>query len=280
MHQIPMASETDLAFLEVNNESPSRLSAEQIAHYNSEGFISPIDGYSIEGANANREYFDSLLAQIPSDNSYAINCYQARLAGLWDICNNELILDYVQDLIGEDIICWASHFFCKLPGDPKRVPWHQDASYWHLSPAKTVTVWLAIDDADEKNSAMRFIPGTHRNGNLGTKNSTSNSVLALETVGISEKVKSFSNNLRAGQFSMHADMLVHGSFSNESDLRRCGLTIRYCPADVKITNDAWAAGVESIICRGSDRFNSWRHFGRPRDDRLILNKFPVNIGGN
>ena len=79
---------------------------------------------------------------------------------------------------------------------------------------------------------------------------------------------------------MHADMLVHGSFSNESDLRRCGLTIRYCPADVKITNDAWAAGVESIICRGSDRFNSWRHFGRPRDDRLILNKFPVNIGGN
>lgn len=275
-----MVSETDLAFSDVSNESPLRLSVEQIAHFNSAGYISPLNGYSSEDAKANREYFDSLLAQIPSDNSYAINCYQARLSGLWDICTNSLILDYVQDLIGEDIICWASHFFCKLPGDPKRVPWHQDASYWYLSPAKTVTVWLAIDDADEANSAMRFIPGTHRNGNLDTKIASSNSVLSLETTGISENVKSFSNNLLAGQFSMHAEMLVHGSFPNESDRRRCGLTIRYCSPDVKITNDAWAAGVESIICRGSDRSNSWQHFDRPSDDRLVLNKFPVNIGGN
>jgi ectoine hydroxylase-related dioxygenase (phytanoyl-CoA dioxygenase family) len=38
--------------------------------------------------------------------------------------------------------------------------------------------------------------------------------------------------LRAGQISIHSDLLVHGSAPNNSDRRRCGLTLRYCPADV------------------------------------------------
>jgi hypothetical protein len=40
----------------------------------------------------------------------------------------------VEDLIGRDIICWGTHFFCKLPRDPKKVPWHQDASANYLEP--------------------------------------------------------------------------------------------------------------------------------------------------
>ena len=53
-----------------------------------------------------------------------------------------------------------------MPGDGKAVPWHQDASYWPLSPSKAVTVWLAIDDADRDNACMRVIPGTHHFGHL------------------------------------------------------------------------------------------------------------------
>ena len=54
------------------------------------------------------------------------------------------------------MIAWGSHFFCKMPGDGKRVSWHQDASYWPLTPSKAVTVWLAIDDADAENACMRL----------------------------------------------------------------------------------------------------------------------------
>ena len=35
-----------------------------------------------------------------------------------------------------------------LPQDVRQVAWHQDASYWPFTPARTVTAWLAIDDAD------------------------------------------------------------------------------------------------------------------------------------
>ena len=73
---------------------------------------------------------------------------------------------YVKDLLGENVIAWGSHFFCKMPGDGKRVSWHQDASYWPLTPSKAVTVWLAIDDADVENACMRYIPGSHVLGHL------------------------------------------------------------------------------------------------------------------
>jgi ectoine hydroxylase-related dioxygenase (phytanoyl-CoA dioxygenase family) len=51
-----------------------------------------------------------------------------------------------------------------MPHDGKRVDWHQDCTYWPLRPTKTVTAWLAIDDADPENANMRFIPRSHQHG--------------------------------------------------------------------------------------------------------------------
>jgi len=114
---------------------------------------------------------------------YGINCYQARLAGLWDIATHPAILDHVEDLLGPNIVCWASAILSKRPHDPKKVPWHQDAAFWKLSPARTVTVWLALDDADAGNAAMQFIPGTHRMGHLRWKTTDNPAVLNQEIVG-------------------------------------------------------------------------------------------------
>ena len=70
---------------------------------------------------------------------------------------------------GPSVVAWGSHFFCKMPRDGKTVSWHQDASYWPLTPSKAVTVWLAIDDADRGNACMQYIPGTHVLGHLTYK---------------------------------------------------------------------------------------------------------------
>ena len=65
-----------------------------------------------------------------------------------------------------------SHLFAKLAGDPKRVIWHQDASYWPLTPSPVVSVWLAIDDTDVDNSAMHVIGGSHHHAQLTFRDST------------------------------------------------------------------------------------------------------------
>ncbi|MBV6656190.1 MAG: phytanoyl-CoA dioxygenase family protein [Devosiaceae bacterium] len=268
------------AFEPIPRRVGRRLSAAQIDHYNREGYVTGLTAFSDEEAERNRAYFDTLLTQAGPDGGYAINCFQARLAGLWDLCTNPTILDHVEDLLGPNIICWASHFFAKMPGDPKTVPWHQDASFWHLSPTRTVTVWLAIDDTDAENAAMRFLPRTHDKGPLEWRAAGDGNVLNKELVGAEAMGEPVSNDLLAGQFSLHADMLAHGSLPNRSDRRRCGLTIRYCPPEVTVTDDTWKQGIEAIICRGFDPSERWQHHARPQSDVFIPKDGPRNVGGN
>ena len=200
--------------------------------------------------------------------------------GIWDIAADPRILDLVQDIIGENIICWASAILSKMAGDPRQVPWHQDASFWKLSPARTVTVWLAIDDADEDNAAMRFIPGTHDKGPIATATMGADSVFHKGIADAESFGAPFTNALGAGQMSMHADMLVHGSQANVSDRRRCGLTLRYCPPDVRIVDPDWAQGVEAIVARGTDPHGNWRHHPRPDNDDIRKTSSPHVVGNN
>ncbi|MGX9356704.1 phytanoyl-CoA dioxygenase family protein [Roseobacteraceae bacterium S113] len=221
--------ELDLSFKPVENAAPQKLTAAQIDQYNTNGYVRAFDIFGTNEIASIRAYFDGLMADMGEAGAYGINCYQARMAGIWDIATNPRILDHVQDILGPDIVCWASAVLTKEPHDPKRVPWHQDASFWALSPARTVTVWLAIDDADDENSAMRFIPGTHAMGALPQGEKGDNSVFHKGTANADALGAPVTNSLSAGQISLHADMLVHGSLANTSARRRCGLTLRYCP---------------------------------------------------
>jgi ectoine hydroxylase-related dioxygenase (phytanoyl-CoA dioxygenase family) len=66
--------------------------------------------------------------------------------------------------------------------------------------------------------------------------------------------------LKAGQISLHSDLLVHGSDPNPSDRRRCGLTMRFATTDVRSTA-GWNSN--AILCRGVDRENYWVNRPRP-----------------
>jgi len=130
-----------LQFFPVDNANPSTLKQTQIQHFNEKGFICPLDVFPETEITQHREYFNRLMEKVLADggNSYSINGWHTRCAGIHDLITDDRILDYVQDLLGENLICWGTHYFCKLPGEDKQVSWHQDASYWPLSPSKTVT---------------------------------------------------------------------------------------------------------------------------------------------
>lgn len=270
----------DLAFRPVPLGRSRRLTDAQIDQYNRLGYVQPFDILGRDEIARVRRYVDRLMNDAGPDGAYGINCYQARLRGLWDIATDPRILDHVQDIIGENIICWASAILSKEPGDPKAVPWHQDASFWQLSPARTVTVWLAIDDVDAGNAAMRFIPGSHDRGAIGTSAMGANSVFHKGIAEAERLGAPVTNALKAGQMSLHADMLVHGSEPNRSIRRRCGLTLRYCPPEVRIVDPDWARGVEAIITRGADASGRWRHHPRPANDDITQTASPHVVGNN
>src|SRR5262249_39667545 len=156
----------------------------------------------------------------------SISTAHAKYGRVWDLLTERRIVAVVRDLLGDDVIGWGSHYFCKMPGDGKRVAWHQDASYWPLTPSKTVTVWLAGADADRDNACMRFIPGSHLHGHLTyrmTEESGSN-VLDQEVENAEGVGRPIDVELKAGEVSVHSDLLLHGSEANGSARRRCGLT--------------------------------------------------------
>src|SRR5690606_11211293 len=139
-------------------DAARRLTAEQVETYNRDGFVRPVTIYSPAEIGVIREYFDRLLQQTiaAGGNSYSISTAHMKYAGVDAILTTPRIVDCVADLRGDDVIAWGAHFFCKMPGDGRAVAWHQDASYWPLSPSYAVTVWLAIDDADLENGCMKF----------------------------------------------------------------------------------------------------------------------------
>lgn len=257
----------DLRFHPSKNENPKLLTGEQIASFNKDGFVTGIRMFDQVEATEIRQYFDGLLAQYLSEgkDSYSITTAHMKHGKVYDLLTDPRIVAYVKDILGENVIAWGSHFFCKLPKDGKKVSWHQDATYWPLSPSKAVTVWLAIDDAEVENAAMRFIPGSHHHGELTSQmHENDESEILYQSVADAENFgEPFDNILKAGEFSIHSDLLLHGSKANESTRRRCGLTLRYCAADVTAYLDWHAKG---IIVSGADTRNHWSNPPRPTQD--------------
>jgi hypothetical protein len=263
-------TERDMSFHPAQRRNLHRLTPEQIDFYNANGYLLPFRIYSAAEIAEIRRYFDRILEgslQVGND-SYSIRRWQNRSQVVWDIATHPLILDHVEDILGPDFVAWGTHFFCKLPGDGKPVSWHQDASYWPLTPTRSVTAWLAIDDSDCGNGCMRVLPGTHTQGHLefDMGGVEENSVLPQKIKDIAKYGEPVDFELKAGEISLHSDMLVHGSEANNSPRRRCGLTIRYAAADVRSLDADW--NKNSILCRGTDAAGNWANLSRPEKDIL------------
>lgn len=259
--------ERDLRFHPVKNKNPQTLTPEQIAAFNRDGFIKGIRFFDEAEIALHRAYLDDLLARVLASgaDSYSIATAHRRYGTVYDLLTHPRIVACVADLLGPNVVGWGSHYFCKMPHDGKRVSWHQDASYWPLSPSKTVTVWLAIDDADVGNACMRFLPGTHTLGHLTYRMSEDdeNNVLDQTVENAEQFGDPVDVELRAGEASIHSDLLLHGSEANVSDRRRCGLTLRYCAADVR-AGLAW--NEKGVLVRGSDPSGHWANPPRPDND--------------
>ena len=235
------------------------------SRYDRDGYVSPITILEGDDVARIRAEFDALEAAVGRDQS------QIGLVGrhrdvpfVWELSTHPRVLGALEAVIGPDIVLLSTHFFCKQPvEDPKSndkfVAWHQDVTYWGLEPPKTITAWLAVDDADVENGCMRVCAGTHKLGLLEHGKSDRAGNLLSINQAISEDQFDASEpvdiELKAGQMSLHDGMLVHGSNPNVSTRRRCGLTLRYTTPDVAIVEqkDRKHGWLPSLV-RGEDRY--------------------------
>lgn len=208
-----------------------------------------------EMTQLNSELPELLKLLQPGETTKDIREWHETSQYLFEICMDPKILDLVECILGPNFFMWASSFFIKEPFSSAVVGWHQDAYYWPMKPQHSVTVWLAFDDVDADNAAMKIIPGSHKGGVIKHKHSNvTDSVLTLELEnGAFREDTAVQLNLRAGEISMHDDRAIHGSPANHSSRRRAGLTIRYSGTEVK--NDLSVnPNFKAYLCRGEDQF--------------------------
>lgn len=257
----------DLRFYPSQVVAPSTLNASQVEQYNRDGYVKNLAVFSAQEVNELRTYFDELLEQTiaAGGDSYSISSAHLTYGRVHDLLREPRIVAYVKDILGEDVIGWGSHFFCKMPHDGKSVAWHQDASYWPLTPSKAATVWLAIDDADIENACMKFVAGSQNVGHLTFRPSSDDEGNVLnQTIENAEQYgEVVYDELTAGEISLHSDLLLHGSEANDSDRRRCGLTLRYCTPDV-IAGSNWHD--KGVLVAGEDYSGNWANRPRPDSD--------------
>jgi len=219
------------------------LTESQINEYKQNGFVIP-DFVMPENILLKiEERHNKLLKTHPEFKNYcpAVLSYDE---GFLDFCKNEIILNFVEQLIGPNFALWNSSFFAKPAINGHATPWHQDGQYWPIRPLATCTVWLAIDDATIENGCLRFIKGSHIDQKLKAHNINNDKNLTLNQELVKEEYdekKAVNLILKRGQISLHDVYLVHGSEANNSPKARRAITMRFMPTsslfDHKLARD-------------------------------------------
>ena len=135
--------------------------------YETDGYLSPIDLFSADEIDAYREQFDELEAREGKETTQiGLQARHFDQEFIWKLAADPRVLDWMEGVMGEDLLLLSTHFFCKYPDakGEKFVAWHQDVTYWGLEPDEAHTAWIAIDDSDVENGCMQVIPGSHTEG--------------------------------------------------------------------------------------------------------------------
>jgi hypothetical protein len=194
--------------------------------------------------------------------------HKSHLLFTWlnDLIRHPRILDAVEDLIGLDILCWGTSFFIKEKRNPGFVSWHQDSTYWGLTPPDVVTAWVALSDSTAANGAMRVVPGTHKLDQVPHRDTFRPENLLSRgqevMVDVDER-QAVMLELAAGEMSLHHVRLIHGSDPNPSDTRRIGFAIRYIPTYVR---QVAGAHDSATLVRGVDRYGHFAPEQAPDTD--------------
>ncbi|HVC53333.1 MAG TPA: phytanoyl-CoA dioxygenase family protein [Stellaceae bacterium] len=154
------------------------LTQDQIAHYRRDGFSFPhaaLSAAEMDDCRAGLARYEEWLGGPvnAADRRWRSAAY-VFLPWYDRLIRHPRILDAVEDLIGPNILVYTATFFIKEARSPTFAAWHQDATYFGLTPHEHVTAWVALADASELAGCMEVAPSRGaRRGSSATPRSAS-----------------------------------------------------------------------------------------------------------
>jgi non-heme Fe2+,alpha-ketoglutarate-dependent halogenase len=236
---------------------PRVLTQAQIDTFHRDGLVAPVDCLSPEQVAAHLAVIEDYEAKTGESISRTIRV-RAVLALKWllDVARGPVVAGAMQDLIGPNVVLFLSGVWSKGAGDGRFVSWHQDGAYNPFDRNTGATAWLALTDASEEMGCMHVVPGSHRDPNVTHAETfdPANLLSRGQTAQGVDTSRAVPIPLKAGQISIHHEMVVHGSGPNLSGRRRMGISLNCCAAEAKPL-----AGIDSaVLIAGENTPGHWR----------------------
>jgi ectoine hydroxylase-related dioxygenase (phytanoyl-CoA dioxygenase family) len=179
------------------------------------------EGNQFDLAGADEEDDEPDLPQILNPSKYAPE--------LRDTLARANALAIARQLLGDDIEYMGDHAILKPARHGAATPWHQDEAYWN--PAieyRALSVWLPLQDVNEENGCMQFIPGTHKTDILPHQPINNDPrIHGLEVTAEVDISQPAICPLPAGGATFHPSRTLHYTAPNNSDAPRRALIMMF-----------------------------------------------------
>ena len=154
--------------------SAAKLTTDQRERYERDGFLAVPDVFPAAELQDLDQELDRLIA-IPGNEAgknragwiYAVagrSDHAARFA------EDDRLLAMLEELVYPGISIHSSKLVTKLPHSDDICHWHQDEAFYtrpddpHSFAARRMSVWVPLQDTDERNGCLWVVPGSHRWG--------------------------------------------------------------------------------------------------------------------
>jgi hypothetical protein len=270
------------------------LSPMDVEQYHREGWVVPKFRFSKERTDKLRGFLFKLFELNPGVSSHTNSPHVPgsgtmgvkSFHGWMEFCEDPVVLDMVEQLIGPDIILWGTSTFYKKAAKGGATPWHRDTANQMIKPLNaSPLVWIAATDASIDNGCMRFIPGTNHAVEVGAHEqwTVDDPVTGKESgvrldPSLVDESKAIDCELEAGQMVIFNAHTIHGSRPNQGLRDRASFTMRYLPGTSLYDHDnapqrkSGAHGFNTrplTLVRGVDRAGNNFRRGHPGLDPNI-----------
>jgi ectoine hydroxylase-related dioxygenase (phytanoyl-CoA dioxygenase family) len=238
----------DEAVTTVEQTAEYPITDEQVQFYQENGYVQLFDVLTPAELQAARTAIDEAL-QMQMDRRHDLNGDPKhdriflQLVNLWEVHPGmrRYVLSHKLAEIARRLSrarrvrLWHDHALVKMPGDSKPSAWHQDLPYWPMEEAGALSCWMALDDVDEANGCMAFVPGSHSFGKLEPIRLTDpQDLFSLVSAEVRKgrELRGVFQPMPAGSCTFHEGRTFHYAGPNTKDRPRRAMITIYMPDDI------------------------------------------------
>jgi ectoine hydroxylase len=223
-----------------------KLTPEQLARFDREGYLFFPSLFTPREIRVLTDEVPKIYAQQRPENvrekgrdavrtNFAAHMYSEPFARL---ARHPRMVEPVMQYFGEDVYMHQFKINGKMAFDGDVWQWHQDYGTWmndDLMPeARAMNVAIFLDEVNEFNGPLMFIPGSHKQGVLDAAHDTSTTSYPLWVINHETITKMVNNGGNvapkgpAGSMILFHGCLVHASTSNLSPWNRVSVYLSLC----------------------------------------------------